>query len=430
MESTTTTNNQLELNLHSVDKNEFIGMIDVPENVTAKKINPEMVVIIDRSGSMLDAVRRLTNEILPSFLSKLSYDKTKIVHLVYFHSEAESFSLRVEDVENLSMCSEGKTMMSQGIMTCQKVFSKFEKKTHKPIRLLTISDGEVQDGEETGKAAAEFAGYLKEHGFAINSQAVRLFTNESQPDTTALCSLLQVNNTTKPRMIDIKTSDSNESIVSKMANLFMLDNLSGGQSLKCDSEVIYKFPWLPSPSSRLLLVPGKNVFWLKVVPATGYIKVLGTPVKVTKKGSLSLDGFHGLIESQLFHIVDHMKILKVVGTKEASGTIQHIVSYFQETEEKLAQKSLAMKLFNIRSNNKTISSVLIRLAEDGSVHKLNLAERAAYLRDDRLVKNQFNWIKGMASDFKDEFHFTTFRYSFFALFAGAAAFVALKMLRH
>lgn len=64
---------------------------------------------------------------------------------------------------------------------------------NQPIRILIISDGNVDDFDETQRAdATDLLKYLDAYNLSINAQAVRLFTSNTQPDTRVLCSLLQI----------------------------------------------------------------------------------------------------------------------------------------------------------------------------------------------------------------------------------------------
>jgi Mg-chelatase subunit ChlD len=159
------------------------------------------VIILDKSGSMRDEARRVSNEIIPLFLSKLGYTPDDQVTLILFDTECEMYTLPIQNVRSLPVMAYGGTEMAPAVWNCQRVFELSD--DSKPVRLLTISDGQVQDQVETEMAAARFVEFLKTKNFTINSQAVRLFTSSSQPDTTALCSLLLLNNLTTSQLTDI-----------------------------------------------------------------------------------------------------------------------------------------------------------------------------------------------------------------------------------
>ena len=58
------------------------------------------------------------------------------------------------------------------------------------FRILVLSDGELCDQVETINAVSKLKDYLKNK--KINSQAVRLFTSSTQPDTRGMASIIQL----------------------------------------------------------------------------------------------------------------------------------------------------------------------------------------------------------------------------------------------
>lgn len=383
-----------ELKLHPLDEEEFIGTIDIEENPEAKKQNAvQTVIILDTSGSMEDAARRVANEILPLFLSKLSYNPSQVVHLIEFETAAYLHSVTAQRMKTLLIEADGGSALAPAVKKCLEVFKKLSKN---PVRLLTISDGEVLDLPETQRAAGDFVEFLKTRSFAINSQSVRLFTSIDQPDTSALCSLLQVNNTTTSKLIDISTSESNETIATKMANLFISDNLTDDQSLTTESKIIFKFPWQSSPTSELTLIPGENLFWFKGLLPNA-IKIGAADVKVLMQAPLNLAKFQALMEgNKMFYIVDHMKILKIVGTEEANRSVKKIVQYFQEKENMLALKSPLVRFFKIDSMRRKKVSNFLALIEKDDVKLFDSAEKAEYLRTADHRNQNITWAERVA----------------------------------
>lgn len=67
------------------------------------------------------------------------------------------------------------------------------------------------------------------------------------------------------------------------------------------------------------------------------------------------------------YIVDHMKILKVIGTSEALQTVQRIVQYFEEKENYLEKKKITRKLKSIANRNR--------------LNQLDSDEKAEFLRN-------------------------------------------------
>jgi hypothetical protein len=380
-------NKQYDLKLHPIAEEGFIGTIkiDEPSNESSETPFPiETVIILDRSGSMGDSARKVSNEIIPLFLKKLSYDVNQTVHFITFDSKSELFSVTIERMKSLPIRAQGGTIMTPALKKCAEIFQTFD--NTKPIRLLTISDGQVQDEIETAIAAGEFSKICKENNFTINSQAVRLFTSASQPDTTALCSLLQVNNVTTSRLADISTTESNDEIATKIANLFKNDNLVNGQNMNTKSENVMKFPW-ESSTQQLTLLPGENIFWLKGMPSED-IKIGDTPVKIQMQSPLTLHQFQSLMAEKIEFIVDHMKILKVIGTKETEIIIKRILEYFESTEETLTKTCL-----NVDSvHEKKLSNLLSNIANAENIENMDSAQKAEYLRGSEVLEESVSLV--------------------------------------
>ena len=421
----TNQNETYNLKLHPMGENEFIGTIKMEESsneIVESSELIETVVILDRSGSMADAVRRVTNEIIPLFLAKLSYESQKIIHFITFDTKAQLFTVTIDRMKSLTIRAQGGTNMAPAVVKLEEVLQNFE--MNGSIRVLTISDGSVGDQKDSLKASTSFAEFCKVKKFSINSQAVRLFTSESQPDTTALCSLLQINNVTKSKLADISSKESNEIIATKIAELFKNDGLANNKTLKSESNAIMKFPW-ESSSAQIKLKPGNNVFWMNEKPSEG-IKIDDIPVDIQLQPPMTLKKFQALMVDKLDFIVDHMKILKVVGTEEAEKVVGKMLDYFQKTEDNLTQKSSLVKYFNVKSLHKNkISNLLASIAKDEKINDLNSEQKADYLRGNEDQNNENSSLLEKILDSGLDIDSDEFKKAFLIIF-----FLILAMILH
>ena len=85
----------------------------------------------------------------------------------------------------------------------------------------------------------------------INSHSV------SPPYTKGLSIMLQLNNITVDKIIDIKSDDDNEKNAKRIADLFLYDGLDEIYKMVSEQKNLYDSPW-SAPSSELLLKKGKN----------------------------------------------------------------------------------------------------------------------------------------------------------------------------
>lgn len=365
------------LKLYPLDGNEFIGSIWMDKEEHSNSI--PTFILLDSSNSMGDATRRFVNEIIPLVVTKLSYGTLYPVHLITFGKETTHHKLSAEGFKSLFRLYTGDaTRMTPAIQRLHKLFQSLI--PSKPIRILSITDGKIGDHDEAEMEVKRLMRFLNSSYFSINSQTVRLFTSESQPDTKALCYMLQINNTTKCELVDISAAESNEIIATKIASLYQSDNFSHCKIMEMEQQILLKFPWESKTSTQIIIVPGLNVFWLKLnsnwcnEDKIGTVKIGNKSVKVVVQDQLKLTEFQDLMETKLVNILDRMKILKIVDTDEANKSVDEMLTYFESKENKLAERCSA-------STTKKIAIVLGAIANDTNVNKLDSAGMAEYIRD-------------------------------------------------
>ncbi|XP_070490118.1 uncharacterized protein [Chironomus tepperi] len=386
---------------------EYIATIDYqPPNRSITCQSIETVVILDRSGSMGQSVFRIGTKILPLFFQKLNYDINDKIHLITFDNVAEYQYLEINELPNLvNFQARGGTYMSVGIQTFHEIMRQLTEKGTKFLRILTISDGEVFDAVQTITEAEKVADFLHKYEMSISSKAVRWFTSDCDPDTTALCCLMQLNNIQDSKMLDIRYDVSFEEASSAWAALFEGDGMFNGTHLSCESPVFLKYPWDSNALDSLLLVPGKNTFWLKDIPEN--LMIDNRPVDIEINDSISYHYLQNLLTEKVDCIISRMKILKIVESATASDTIQKILNYFKRIENEVPDPDLdvpadaknlknRMKLIKIRLCSQKISTVLSEIANDNMVHKLNSAQKAAYLRQTMVTKGSKSLAKRSA----------------------------------
>ena len=183
--------------------NSYIGKLDTSKMVS-NKANKDLVfiVILDVSGSMGQTVPRFTNIILPNILQRL--DITSEINLITFSNDVKIYKGDYTYFSTLNLYATGCTYMNGTIGELEKIFAKTAKKTN--IRILSVSDGELHDQEKTVEKASDLFNKFKDC-FIVNSQAVRLYTSSSEPDTRGMSSLMQFSNVTEPKLIDIQASN-------------------------------------------------------------------------------------------------------------------------------------------------------------------------------------------------------------------------------
>ncbi|XP_037027479.1 uncharacterized protein LOC119068126 [Bradysia coprophila] len=353
----------------------------------------QTVIILDRSGSMGQSVHRVVNEMLPIFFKRLHYSPDDIIHLITFDSVCELLTQRVDDFGKLPINCRGCTNMTLAVHKFQELFSTLDMNI--PVRVLTISDGDVDSQVATKRAGDNLAKFISDFQVPINSQAMRLFTSENQPDTTALCSMLQINNTIATRLLDASAYSLSE-YITPLVELFSSDGFSNGLSIMAEKPVFLNLPWENEGLNRLIVRTGQNVFWMKnTIPND--VRIEGEAVNVILEPTLTHAKFYSLLTHKMPFIVDNMKILRVLGTDKATETAKVILEYFNKAEDSFAiekeeptdnamnLKARVRKM--IASRRKTFSNLLASIANDDNISKLNSAQKADYLRQVDMSQN-------------------------------------------
>lgn len=375
------TKGQYIVDLYPLDK-EYVGEVTIDEGVHNEATNSlcQTIIIMDRSGSMGNQVSRIINRVLPLFFSKLYYRPANVIQLITFESNSALHTEEVQRFPSLAIQTGGGTIMSPAVDICRHVFDRFD--NNKPVRLLTISDGEIQDQQQTKATADELKKFLDSAEFFINSKAVRLFTSSSQPDTTALCSLLQINNATSntkahtPSLVDISALETDDSIATKMAALFMCDDFNKTHLMTASEAILSSEPWkeLTLHSSKLILLPGKNVFWTKKIP-TGGLKIDGINVKIRSKAPLNYGQYEALLAPKSAAIIEKMKVLKVVGSNQSEKALLRMNQHFVEAQKVLLNRTAP----DGKQASTSLSNKLKDIVNDKTVTKMNSAEKALYV---------------------------------------------------
>lgn len=157
------------------------------------------------------------------------------------------------------------------------------------------------------------------------------FINQSQPDTTAIASLLQLNNTTtSTNLIDVHASETDNIIATKISNLFASDSFEKivkQKTLSAEFDILFNCPGDLTSTSKITLLPGDNLLWLKEFPAKG-IRINESPVMIDQQPPLTLVTFQALIEDKMSRLIDQIKILKIEGSIEAYSSVNKMINFF------------------------------------------------------------------------------------------------------
>jgi len=384
-----------ELQLHKAG-NGYIGKVIVTEDMGKEEavMPPQRVLVMDNSGSMGDWSRQMVHTVFPEFLKLLGADLEENILLILFSAGTSHHHLKVGGLSTFQLPQQSTTQMKgvfHALQTQLDVSNPF-------VQLLAVSDGRVNDQQQTAEAATKVASALKPH-YQIESRAVRLLTSLSaQPDTKALASILQLNTHSAATLLDLKgeTSEIKE-MPKKIANMFSQVQHKSFK-LQSNSALLQLQPW-DEPTDQIKLKLGKNTFWLAAPPNEASIN--GVLMRLKSCEPMTSSTMHTILEDQLEFFTTHLKVLKVIDTADAKAQISRIVEYFKGLEaslppdEELApllaggglkNRSLFLrKTFQRRL--RSVTTMLENIANDDRVHALNAAQQADYLRQMSVSKN-------------------------------------------
>ena len=409
-------NESLELELHRCFNN-YLGRIKIPGEETktsgkknANSIKSKFIIILDVSGSMGMQVPRMTKIIIPEVFKRIyGNNSSEKITLITFSSygEINLYEGKSSYISNLDIQANGCTYMAGAVEKLQEILKK--NTSNKIIRLLSISDGELHDQEETMKSAEKLKLFLQIEKKIINSQAIRLITG-SDPDTRGLSSLLQLSNKGKQMLIDIKISKTDTEIINDICNLYYNDGLGFSYELKSKQKIFQEEPYLPK-IDKLFLFPGINSFWIDLnlskdeiyKEIENKIKLIndnGEEIKIlfTIKDELSEGNYQGLIKDKIDFYFHKLKILKIVNTEESLAEMDKIIAFFNDLEERFYTKNAKNSQFKSSSNLKlyeraqilkmlikrrqtSLSNKMREIRNDNKINTLNSKQQAEYLRN-------------------------------------------------
>ena len=378
--------------------NGFIGKLDTSKmqsNTSHKDMN--FIVILDVSGSMGQTVPRFINVILPNVLQKL--DITNDINLITFSDDVKLFRGDYNFFTSLEMKAYGCTYMNNAINHLEAILSKIAEKTN--IRILSVSDGELHDQEETVEKASELYNKYKDK-FLVNSQAVRLYTSSSEPDTKGMSSLMQFSNVTEPKLIDIDAHKDLNLIAEEISALFKSDGLGCSLYINSKEKIFMENPWSEA-SDKLKLIFGENIFWMNNIPEKVEISdnenKLIADVKLEICENITIKNYQNILESKIKYFYQKLKVLKVVNTESASKEINKIINYFESFENilnlenidkeenlkesekfKISSRAFLLKKL-IEKRNISISHKMKEIQNNDKVSQLNAKQLADFLRN-------------------------------------------------
>lgn len=355
----------------------YLGKINSEKNdVVQEDILYQTIIVMDRSGSMGPAVERLVQNVFPMSFNDLSYKPDNMIHLITFGTQSQLHKVKVEDLLQLkTIKAGGGTLMKSAIDICQEVFGSLDNK--QPVRLLTVSDGEIQDQPQTAAAAADLNIFLNKFdpSFKINSKAMRLITSDNnQPDTTAISSLLLLNNVpSESILIDIASNRSDDYIVENIVDLFKSDNFGSLVDFSAEEKVIKYFPFDDFGSSSLQIPPNNcSYIYVDKIPENGFTSK-GLQIIPKLEPELNADTIEEFTRNIFDEMVSKLKLLKIVDSEENRETINKIRGFFLDALDKIPAEKRT-------NSNMAVFNEIEKVVKDQKVKTMSQQEKSDWVQ--------------------------------------------------
>lgn len=354
-------------------------------------------MILDISGSMGQNVQTILRRYLVCALEMLGIGE---ITLITFESTSRIYKLQTSALRNSDITCAGSTRILPALQLLESVIRNAP--TTECIRILTISDGAIDDQ----LAAVQFATALSKtiSDRQISSTTIRYFTSQSQPDTRALSSVMQLDTLGKGcNITDIDGRHEPAGIINAIYRALEAQFYSG--TLTSSVSNLRRSPWAPA-TDRITLKPGLNIFWIDTETADSQLsissgdKLLADTDAHSLKPTLSpltIDNYTEILGPKISEYTDRLKISKVVAADK--DDIMNILGYFQALETQLQLsgdqpgRGLKDRFRALTRKRRGVYLKLSELANDDRVSKMNASQQADYLRTAQHSSNSVNLAK-------------------------------------
>ena len=330
----------LDLEYYNCNNKKCLLTIDLSNLESSKKEqNSIFICLLDKSGSMDDNVYTYVKEIFPRVLQNLKYEKKKSILITYDNS-AYKYKGDADYFKSQSLSSGGGNELYMGLTELEKIFDEYIKSNKNlPIRLLTISDGDIGSEDALYKKINELMPKIK-NKLAINSHAVRYFTSDSPPETKGLSSVLKLNNITLGKLIDINAEDDNEKNAKKISDLFLNDGLDEIYKVTSEQKDLCDNPW-GDPSNEILLKKGKNFLWCEKVDNLQIKNSSDTKIetKNISKGEINSKNYTTILKEKFVEIKKKATVLKIMNNNESNEELKNLMTNIEKFEKEINSNS-------------------------------------------------------------------------------------------
>ena len=351
--------------------NKIIGetIVKVEISESEEKNTSEFIIILDISESMGNYVSQILNNIIPKALDKLNYDETKLFYLITFSDESNVYHLTKKDFKSSGIKANGYTQMLGVVQKLKNIIDSINEDEF--INILSISDGKVQDRENTNQKLELLLNEMKIKYKNVNSQAIRFISSKgADPDTRLLCSLLKFNSDLHiqdnylPITFDPKNEIMSEEIIEEFSDIIykIFHIKKSGWKIVSDSKNMRIEPF-GEKYDKLELPEGKSILFidkaLSELKDMNLCSTSGESKKIDFGGEVDKNNVNDVYKEAFENIIGEVLRNKISGTKESIDKNKNLIKYVEEigviNEENNQGKNLANILKEINNDEKVIN---------------------------------------------------------------------------
>ncbi len=339
---------------------ETIVKIEISESEENKNIG-EFIIILDISESMGNYVTQILNDVIPKALDKLNYDETKKCHLITFSDESNIYHLTKKEFKSSGIKANGYTQMLGVVQKLRNIIDSINEDEF--INILSISDGKVQDRENTNQKLELLLNEMKIKYKNINSQAIRFNSSKgADPDTRLLCSLLKFNSSLHikdsylPITFEPKNEIMSEEIIEEFSDIIykIFHIKKSGWKIISDSKNMRiepfgeKYDKLELPEGNSVLFIDKALSELKDINLSS---TKGDSKKIIPGGEINESNSKDIYKETLKKIAGDIINNKIINTKKSIEENNSLIQYV-EILDKGSNTKFAELLKEIQNDEK------------------------------------------------------------------------------
>ena len=371
--------------------------------------NCEFIFVMDISGSMGGYVNEILTKVFPKVYDKLNFPENKIIHLLTFESSVQYYTYNKNDFKNSTIQDCGCTYMSEIPNKLENILNKYN--SDKSICLLTLSDGEIHDQDKTQNNAANLVKKLNGRFTNLNSQAIRFMSSDyAQPDTRALCSLLQLNSNLQNNsniLLTFNPVDKNnnnysmsdnkcEELATEISKLFQISEGSGW-ILKSNGNKKFKVEPYGQELSFLELPKGKTSLFIDSVCSSDISNDFSLSTgdnsekaSLYSKGEVTQSNLYQVYQDSIEKLMKKVIINKGIKTSDSKNNNDKIINFINILENKTpgtkGSNNKLTQLFQNINNDQTTNNLNGNQLNDYINQKLNECKESI----DSMVNEEVN----------------------------------------